>query len=495
MPPGYNTPCVSKPVTSRTIKVAAAVGAFALAWFAGTGLPEGQQPVGAVFALTVVLWVTEALPLTITALLSTALLVLIAGIDEKQAFAGYGDPIVPLFIGSFLLAKAMEVTGLSERIAWWILNQRWASGSPSRLLLALGIIGCLISLVVSNTATTAMMLPIGLGLLKAMGVEQRSTGFAIAVMLMLTWGSSVAVGFPVGTPPNLIGIAMIERSTGTRIGFVEWMQFSMPLTAIMTLASWGVLRAMYRRGDPPERLSPDHARVRLSELGKMSPAERNTLLAFVAAIVLWMTPDLAVFALGKGAVLAAWLQGHLTAAVTALLVGAMLFLLPTKGAESGTTLTWKQGASIDWGTIMLFGGGIVLGQAMFSSGLAETLGKAAAQATGVDTMWGITALGILAAVILSEMASNTASASTLLPVVIGIAQGAGVNPIPPALGVALGASFGFMLPVSTAPNAIVYSSGLVPMREMMRSGVVLDLLGAAATFACLRVILPLIGLA
>ncbi|MCZ7581494.1 MAG: anion permease [Fimbriimonadaceae bacterium] len=132
---------------------------------------------------------------------------------------------------------------------------------------------------------------------------------------------------------------------------------------------------------------------------------------------------------------------------------------------------------------------------MFSSGLAETLGKAAAQATGVDTMWGITALGILAAVILSEMASNTASASTLLPVVIGIAQGAGVNPIPPALGVALGASFGFMLPVSTAPNAIVYSSGLVPMREMMRSGVVLDLLGAAATFACLRLILPLIGLA
>jgi sodium-dependent dicarboxylate transporter 2/3/5 len=189
------------------------------------------------------------------------------------------------------------------------------------------------------------------------------------------------------------------------------------------------------------------------------------------------------------------MQSHLTAAVAAIAAATLLFVLPAKDRESGRALTWREGTRIDWGTILLFGGGIALGQAMFKSGLAKELGEIAARASGANSLWTITALCIVAAIILSELASNTAAATTLVPVAIGLAQGAHVSPIAPALGAAIGASFGFMLPVSTAPNAIVYSSGLVPAKDMMKSGILLDLVSAAVIWGCLRLILPMVGLA
>jgi solute carrier family 13 (sodium-dependent dicarboxylate transporter), member 2/3/5 len=167
-------------------------------------------------------------------------------------------------------------------------------------------------------------------------------------------------------------------------------------------------------------------------------------------------------------------------------------LLP---AETSERFTWKQAATIDWGTILLFAGGIALGQAMFETGLAKSLGELAAQASGARSVWAVTALCTAAAIILSELASNTASATTLVPVALGLAEWAGVSPFAPALGVALGASLGFMLPVSTAPNAIVYSSGLVPAREMMRAGILIDIVGFIVTMAGLMLVLPALGLA
>ncbi len=157
-------------------------------------------------------------------------------------------------------------------------------------------------------------------------------------------------------------------------------------------------------------------------------------------------------------------------------------------------MTWRTATQIDWGTILLFGGGIALGQAMFSSGLAKDLGELSARASGAHSLWAITALVTAAAILLSELASNTAAATTLIPIAIGLAQGAGVSPIAPALGVGIGASMGFMLPVSTAPNAIVYSSGLIPSKEMMKSGVLIDILGFIVTMVGLWIMLPILGL-
>lgn len=227
-------------------------------------------------------------------------------------------------------------------------------------------------------------------------------------------------------------------------------------------------------------------------MGPVTPQERNTLFAFCIALLLWMAPDLAAMASG-GNEFSKWLQDHVPASIPAVVAAALLFVMPA-GEGGRRALTWKEGTTIDWGTILLFGGGIALGQAMFSSGLAKNLGDLAAEASGANSLWAITALCTAAAILLSELASNTAAATTLVPVAIALAEGAGVSPIAPALGVAIGSSMGFMLPVSTAPNAIVYSSGLIPARFMIRAGIVIDILGFIVTVFCLWAFLPLAGL-
>jgi sodium-dependent dicarboxylate transporter 2/3/5 len=474
-------------------RIASPLIAFGVAYLLLQGFGPSKALVGATFAATVLLWITELVPLAMTALLSTSALVLVVGVNEKEAFAAYGDPIIPLFIGSFLLARAMELTGLSDRFAYLMMRPKWANKTPAGLLLALGVVACALSLIVSNTAVTAMMLPIGLSVLQT--VERRDqTPYAVAVMLTLTWASSVAVGIPVGTPPNLIGRGLIEKATNERISTLEWMGFAMPITIVVLLASWGVLWLLYGKNPPRTEAAGVEARTRLAEMGPMRPSEKIVLAAFVLALSLWILPSLSEIILDKKHPVTAWLQTHVTEAVAALAAAALLFLLPAKDRPEGRTLTWQEGTRIEWGTILLFGGGIALGQALFSSGLARDLGDLAAKASGAHSLWSITALCIFASIVLSELASNTAAATTLVPVAIGLAQGAGVSPVAPALGAAIGASFGFMLPVSTAPNAIVYSSGLVPAKEMLRAGIILDIIGFVAIFVCLRIFLPLLGL-
>jgi len=451
--------------------------------------------VGAVFALTVGLWMSEKLPIAVTALLSSALLICINKQAEKEVLAAYGDPIIPLFIGSFVLAKGMELTGLSDRFAYTILRKKWASGSPMALLFSLGIVSCLISLLVSNTATTAMMLPIGLAILGTVGAKTVESNYSTAILLMLTWGSSVAVGIPVGTPPNLIGIGMIEKATGTKVSFLQWVGFGMPITVVVMLACGAVLWVMYGRNAPNTSAARSEADSLMRDLGPMKPSERAVLWGFAVAMVLWILPDGLVIGLGKEHPIASWVQPRFPASVAALLGMAVMFMVPAGDRPGGRAISWREAATIDWGVILLFGSGIALGQALFATGLAKDLGEAAARVSGAHSVWAITGLAIFSAIVLSELASNTAAATVMVPVAIGLSQGAGVNPIPAALGAALGASFGFMLPVSTAPNAIVYSSGLVPSKDMLRAGILLDVVGFVVIWAGLRLTLPWMGLA
>ncbi|HRJ27399.1 MAG TPA: DASS family sodium-coupled anion symporter [Fimbriimonadaceae bacterium] len=466
---------------------------FAGVWFLLEGRPNNQQAVGAIFAATVSLWILEIFPLTVTSLLSTSLLVLVASVDEKTAFGAYGDPIIPLFIGSFILAKAMEVSGLSARLAWMILRRPGASKTPGRLLFSIAVVTCVLSLFVSNTATTAMMLPIGLSILAKLNSDTRGGPFAVAMMLTLTYASSVAVGTTIGTPPNLLALSQIESATGYRIGFAEWMIFGMPITLALTVGTWALLKILYGKSWPSTGHKAELAAEELKIAGKLSPAERHASLAFFVTLGLWMGPDLVGMLAGDQDSVYLWLREHLTATVAAL-IGASILFIGAPQVEGKPVFGWAQARSIDWGTIMLFGGGIALGQAMFASGLAKDLGEMAAQAMGTQSIWAITALCTAAAILMSELSSNTASASTLLPVSIGLSLGAGVNPIPAALGVALGASLGFMLPVSTAPNAIVFSSGLVPSKIMIRNGVMVDVLGFLIVMAGLYLTLPAMGL-
>lgn len=453
-----------------------------------------QQAVGASFATTIILWLSHAFPLGISSLIGVVLLTLLGGAPEKSAFASFGDPIMLLFVGSFMLAKAVTESGLGIRLAHIILSQEWATGTPPRMLLSVGLVACTLSLLVSNTAVTAMMLPIGIALLHATQQDSTNSRFGIGLMLMLTWGSSVAVGFLVGTPPNMIGRDLIQQSTGKTIGFIEWMVFAMPITIMMIFAAWLVLWFRYGRTGPKNYKVAHKAREQLFVLGPIKCAERNTLIILIIAFTLWMLPDLSTITLGHESTLSVWLADHLSPTIAALIAASLLFLLPCSDTESGYTLSWRQAVSIDWGVILLIGGGMALGTAMFESGLAQTAGEALVNSLGATSLWQIVGICTAFAILMSEIASNTASAATTVPVSIALSEAAGVNPIPAALGAAIGASFGFMMPVSTPPNAIVFSSGRVPQWEMVKSGVMIDAIGWAVTMLLLWLLLPAIGL-
>jgi solute carrier family 13 (sodium-dependent dicarboxylate transporter), member 2/3/5 len=297
-----------------------------------------------------------------------------------------------------------------------------------------------------------------------------------------------------GTPPNLYAVAQLQATADVTIGFVQWMQFAMPINVVMLLAAWLVLWWMYGRRKEPFEDATQASREALRAMGPLKPAEKNTIWVFTITFLLWLLPDGSAIVLGSGHEAAKWMNAHVTPAVSALLGAALLFILPCRGTPSVRTLSWKQASDIEWGIILLIGGGMALGQAMFDSNLAKMAGDGLASLLGVSDVWSITALCTFLAIALSELASNSAAATAVVPISIGLAQSAGVSPIPPALGAALGASFGFMLPVSTAPNALVYSSGLIPQKEMIKAGAVIDLIGLVATVGLLRLVLPMMGL-
>ncbi len=450
----------------------------------------------ATFAAAVVLWITEAIPLAMTALLSTVALVVTGALPTKDAFGSYGDQIILLFVGSFILAKAMENSGLDRRLALTILSKKWATKSGSAILLTLGSIACFISLFVSNTATTAMMLPIGITLLKTLGQERRGTPYANGFLLMLTWGSSVAVGTIIGTPPNVLGVGMIRQTTGVNINFIQWAAFAMPITICMLLFAWLMLRP---RGSADVHIDTGsaraHAKEELAKLGSLRDSERISIIGFSIAIALWLIPGIIEYAVGSGTPTAKLWSDRVPEAVAAILGAVVLFVMPCRDTSSKRAMTWAEATKIEWGTILLFAGGLALGKAAFDSGLAKLIGESAASTLGATDVWSITALAVAMSIILSELASNTAAANIMVPVAIAIATGAGVNPVPAALGAIIGSNLGFMLPISTAPNAVIYSTELVPARTMMAKGLIFDIAGFFVTMACLRIFLPLLNLA
>lgn len=495
-----------------------APAAFAAVWLLADGLEPQGQTLSAILATVVVLWICETLPLPVTALVGAMLCVVLGVAPARQVFAYFADPIVFLFIGSFMLARAMSVHGVDRRIALSFLSIHWISARPARLLAGLGLVTAGLSMWVSNTATTAMLLPIALGLLGALnqtgaaggGSDGRPWPFATGMMLMVAYAASIGgVGTPVGSPPNLIGIGLIRNNTGVEIAFFTWMALAVPMLIVMAAVLFLLLHRLHphaprrraERGSAPRAKADLGAEMRAhvererKQLGPWSRGEVNTLIAFGVAVTLWVLPGvLAVLGLEESAA-STWLRTRMPEALVALLAAVLLFVLPVRLREGEFTLTWSEAVKIDWGTILLFGGGLALGTLMFETGVARALGETFAGQIGASSLWGLTFVSIAVAILLSETTSNTAAANMVIPVVIAIAQAADVNPIPPALGACFGASFGFMLPVSTPPNAIVYGSGLVPIPKMMRAGILFDVLGLFVIWIALRILCPLLGLA
>lgn len=461
-------------------------------WFAPLpGLSDHAHRLLAILGAVVTLWVTESLPLPITALLGPTLCVL-AGIGPaREVFRGFADPIIFLFLGSFLVAEAMLHHGLNRRIAFQVLALRFVGDSPARLLSAFAIITGFISMWVSNTATTAMMFPIAIAILAEMARRQSERAgraihftqlkFGTGLMLVTAFAASIGgLGTPVGTPPNLIGLGLIEQHLQLEISFFQWMCFGVPLTVLLI----AFLALYLNRACPAEpgllANSAEWLRAEKTKLGSFRRGEMNVLLAFGLTVLLWLAPGILALAFGEEHPAAAWMNRHFPEAIAALVGGLLLFVLPVDFQRGEFTLSWNEAKRIDWGTILLFGGGLALGELMFSTGLAKWLGEGLAHTLQVRSTLGLVMLFTAVAIFLSETTSNTASATMVVPVAIAVAQAAKVDPLPPALAACLGASMGFMLPVSTPPNAIVYGSGCVPLLKMMKHGLLLDLVGFLA---------------
>jgi solute carrier family 13 (sodium-dependent dicarboxylate transporter), member 2/3/5 len=366
----------------------------------------------------------------------------------------------------------------------------------------------LISAFISNTATVAMLLPTALGILTVIAgliQDQRSedsAGFdptrlrvGTAIMLMLAYGASVGgLLTPIGSPPNLIGRDLIEDATGESIPFAQWMASALPICALMFVALAVILLLL----NPPEVRNltgvEEYVRQERARLGPMSVAEKNTLVAFGVTVALWITPGIVAIIYGGDSTEYLTVSDRLDEGVVAVAGAALLFLLPVDWGRREFTLRWSDASRIDWGTIILFGTGIIFGTLLEETGLAKTIGEGSYDALGISSAAAITIFAIILAIAVSETTSNTASATVVVPIVIPIAMAAGVDPFTPALAATFAASFGFMLPVSTPQNAVVYGSGCVPITRMIRSGISFDVIGAVLILVLLPVMVSLVGL-
>jgi sodium-dependent dicarboxylate transporter 2/3/5 len=471
--------------------------AFAALWLAPLSVSVEAHRLAAIMGAVVVLWICETIPMAMTAFLGVAAAVALGVAPAAVAFAPFADPLIFLFVGTFMLAQAIFFHGLDRRFAFAILSLPGVGERPALVLVAYASVACLISMWISNTATVAMMFPIGVSLLSAL--ESRRDGvplparFGTALLLANAFAASIGgMGTPVGTPPNLIGLGFIRRELGVELPFFSWMALGVPLCAV--LMSW-LIFDLGRAGAPPgsrltgvsELLGGERAK-----LGPWSRGEKNALFAFAATVFFWVLPGVVALIAGQDAPLYHTLSTRLPEAVVALFGAGLLFVLPTNLRRLEFTLPWREAVKIDWWIVFLYGGGIALGTLAFQTGLADALGSGLTRLLGVRSELGLVALSTALATVLSETTSNTAAANMVVPVVIAFARSAGIDPVLPALAATMGSSLGFMLPVSTPCNAIVYGSGRIPLLSMMRHGVMLDVAGIAAIVAVVSLLGPLV---
>ena len=438
----------------------------------------------AVMAAVVVLWVTEAIPMALTALLGATACVVLQVAPAKNVFAPYADQLMFLFIGSFMLARAIELHGLDRRLALSVLTLRAVGGSPSRVLFAFGATTAFISAWISNTATTAMMFAIGLSILKVLrddGSSKIDPRYATGLMLMTSFSASIGgLATPIGTPPNVIGLNFIRKLTnadgqGIDITFFEWSLIGVPIVVVLYLFLFAYLNWFCPAGVSELAGGREYLERQRQQLGPWTRGQISTLVAFVVMVALWVAPGVIALGWGESSDAYKWCKLSLPEAVPALLGAGLLFLLP--GERGRPALTWPEATQIDWGVVLLYGGGFAFGMLAQETGLADIIGKNMIAWLPNAGSFGFLVAATLVATLVSEATSNTASANIVIPVVITMATAAGVDPLEPALGATFGCSLGFMLPVSTPCNAIVYGSGLVPLSRMIRYGALLDVAG------------------
>ena len=428
-------------------------------------------------------WATEAIPVPATSLLPLIVLPLSGVASPAEASRPFTEPVIFLLLGGFIMAMAMQRWGLHKRIALNIVAR--AGDHPARLILGFMAAAALLSMWISNTATTLMMIPIALTTATTLlGEADTEHPFLKALLLGVAWSASIGgLGTIIGTPPNAFVVGFVRETQGLDIAFIEWMAFGVPVVALMVPAAWVVVTRLSFRFDPRE-LAGGHKVVaeQLAALGPMSRAERRTAAVFAVVGLAWATRlllnDLPGF-------------GGLTDMGIAVIGAMAMFLVPAgRGTARGTRLlNWSWAVRLPWGVILLFGGGLSLAAAIQATGLAEWLGTALSPLTAMPLIVIMLAL-VLLIIFLTELTSNTATVAALVPVLASIAIAGDFPAIYLAAPAAMAGSSAFMLPVATAPNAIVFASGHVHIPDMVKAGLRLNLLGTLLITAACWAIVP-----
>ncbi|QYZ79411.1 DASS family sodium-coupled anion symporter [Methanofollis formosanus] len=468
-----------------------------------TVLPTSARYVAAVTLLMIIWWITEAVPLEATALLPVVLFPALGVLTPTEATAPYADKVIFLFMGGFIIAMSMQRWGLHRRIALNIIKV--VGTSPRRLILGFMIATAFLSMWISNTATAMMMIPIAIAiittvipnastLLKDMTPEQRD--FSEAIVISIAYAANIGgIATLIGTPPNGIFAAQMKAlfPAAPAIDFFSWMKFGVPLVMIFIPLTWLWLTyGSYRHLPTKVAHAGDIIDHQMEDLGRMSRGERWTLMVFVLTALAWIfakTKYIGDFTIPGLDMFFPGIHDSTIAIAGALL----LFLLPVDRKKGIYTMDWEWAVKIPWGILILFGGGICLSVAFIKSGLANVIVDQLAMFGGLPIVLIVLIVGI-AVSLLTEVTSNTAMASLMMPIMAVTSVSMGIHPYMLMLTVAVCTSMAFMLPVATPPNAVAYASGYIDMKDLMRSGWVLNFIGVGLwTFFIFTVVMWALG--
>jgi sodium-dependent dicarboxylate transporter 2/3/5 len=437
-------------------------------------ISPGANKVLALGAWMIVWWISEAVPIPVTALLPLVSFPALGVMSMRDAAAPYANPIIFLFLGGFIIALALEKHRLHERIALNLIRVTGTSGNG--IILGFMISTGFISMWISNTATAMMMLPIALSVInllksnediKPHELPQRERNFAIGLLLMVGYSATLGgLATIIGTPPNVVFAGLLDEFYHQKLDFGKWMIIGVPVAVLLLLSTYLIItRILFPNNLKNVKGTDELIESKLLELGPISKEEKRVLIIFALTSFFWIFQQLFNTYIFK--------RELLNDTNIAMTGGLLMFVVPSNFKKHVFLLDWKDTWNLQWGILFLFGGGLCLADGLENTGIIQLVGKwLAGQST--YNAWLILGL-IVASVVLSEFMSNVALVQIFVPVIFGIADGMNVNPILLAMPVTLSASIGFMFPIATPPNAIVFSSGYIRMKDMVRAGILLDL--------------------
>lgn len=430
-----------------------------------------QQRFLATFSLVVCNWLFTSIPLYISGLLGVSIAVLTGVVSAQEALAPFASPIIFLFLGGFLFARSMHKVDLDKRISLYLLSRNFIAGSFDRMLIALFILTAFFSMWVSNTATTAMMLPIVLGTLHSLNIDDKET--TSLVLLGVAYSASIGgLGTPIGSPPNIIAIGFLNELANIHISFLNWTLIGIPIVAVFL---WFLHRYIVKKlPNAIGKFDNSFLKNELQLLPKVQKTEKIIVILFLLTIFFWFMPSFVGLLLDKASPASIFIKERFNSGIIAIFFSSFLFLFPL--SDERKILISDDIKRIDWGSLLLFGSGLSLGKILFNTGLAEITGNALIACLSNGHILLLLIVLIYFTIFSTELASNTASANILLPIVIAMSIQLKISPTLITLAVAMACSLAFMLPVATPPNAIVYGSEKVEMSTMIKTGFILNVI-------------------